>query len=239
MQLSFDIFQWGALELRLKKKYLILILLQQLTDCTLRKSLVNIRTNKMVFVDTVQPLCRQSLKPHVPLSWRKLGTPASGSPKGSAGGLQVTEMWQSDRRLWGSNTIGHSGTPWPVRSSFLYKSCPPSPHPLSIQLFKTSRRLSSLFWFLSPRGAQAQLTLPTPTNSREESCSFQLSSPRKPPCNSSSTNLEQRRDVLQENFKPTTELQSPTEPRRPHYRQRRFHRTTNGAANSFAPFHGR
>ena len=80
-----------------------------------------------------------------------------------------------------------------MRSSFLYNTRSPPPHPLSIQLFKTSRRLSSLFWFLSPRGAQAQLTLPTPTNSREESCSFQLSSPRKPPCNSSSTTLS--RDV--------------------------------------------
>ena len=47
---------------------------------------------------------------------------------------------------------------------------------------------------------------------------------------------EQRRDVLQRNFKPTTELQSPTEPRRPHDRQRRFHRTTNGAATLFPLF---
>ena len=49
-------------------------------------------------MDTVQPLCRQSLKPHVSFVLEKTGT---GSPKGSAGGLQVTQRCD--------NLIGDSG----------------------------------------------------------------------------------------------------------------------------------
>ena len=168
-----------------------------------------------------------------PLSWRKLETPASGSPKGSAGGLQVTEVWQSDRRLWGSNTIGH-----------------PGPHDLwgHISYIMPALHLLILFPSTSSRGADRSLLTPLSERSSgpaHSSNSNQLQGGElQLPAHLYQGNLlaiqalqtsEQRRDVLQENFKPTTELQSPTEPRRPHYQQRRFHRTYERAKQTLFP----
>ena len=186
----------------------------------------------LVFVDTVRPLGAGKAWSHMfPLSWRKLETPASGSSKGSA------EVWQSDRRLWGSNTIGH-----------------PGPHDLwgHLSYIMPALHLLILFPSTSSRGADRSLLTPLSERSSgpaHSSNSSQLQGGElQLPAHLYQGNLlaiqalqtsEQRRDVLQENFKPPTELQSQTEPRRPHYQQRRFHRTTNGEANSFSPFHGR
>ena len=118
-----------------------------------------------------------------------------------------------------------------MRSSFLYKARSPPPHSLSthslsIQLFERSRPLLLLPAHSSNsnqlQGGELQLPAHLYQGNLLAIQALQTS--------------EQRRDVLQENFKPTTELQSPTEPLRPHYRQRPFHRTTTGAATLFPLF---
>ena len=167
--------------------------------------------------------------------WRMPELQHRGHPKGSAGGLKVTQ--RCENLTQDSTTIGHSG-----------------PHDLwgHWANIRPDPPLLTLFPSTSSRGADRSLLTPLSERSSgpaHSSNSNQLQGGElQLPAHLYQGNLlaiqalqtsEQRRDVLQENFKPTTELQSPTEPRRPHYRQRRFHRTTNGAANSFPPFHGR
>ena len=156
----------------------------------------------MVFVDTVRPLCRQSLKPHVPLSWRMPELPGQGSPKGSAGGLQVTEVWQSDRRLWGSTTIGHSG-PHDLWGHLSYII--PDPPLLILFPLNSSRRAEGCRASSDPSLREelrpSWLFQLQPTSGRRVAASSS-SLPRKPPRNSSSAN------PWAETWRPSGELQA-------------------------------
>ena len=146
----------------------------------------------MVFVkQSSASICRQSLKPHVSFVLEKTRNfQDQGLPRAPQGAFKSQRVWQSDRRLWGSNTIGHSGphdlwghmglyNAWSLHLLILFPStssrgadrCPAS----SESSLREELRPSSLF--------QLQ-----PTSGRRGAASSS-SLPRKPPRNSSSTNL--------------------------------------------------
>ena len=189
----------------------------------------------LVFVDTVRPLCAGKAWSHMfPLSWRKLETPASESPKGSAGGLKLTQRCDN---LTGESRVNHYWSlwaPWPVKSSFLYNACSPAPHSLFIHLLERSRPL-----FPSNSLEEKAVGPSTDSSLREELAAarslfqFNPTSWRRVAASSSShqgnllaiqaLQTEQRWRPAGE-LQKATELQSPTEPRRtePHYQQDNF-----------------
>ena len=121
-----------------------------------------------------------------------------------------------------STTIGHSG-PHDLWGHLSYIM--PAPH-LLISLFHPTLRdeqkaVEPLLIPLSERSSGPAHSSNS-NNFREESCSSSSSHQGNLLAIQALQTSEQRRDVLQENFKPTTGLQSPTEPRRPHYRQDDF-----------------
>ena len=107
---------------------------------------------------------------------------------------------------------------------------------LSIHLFERSTPLLSS----QRRRVEVQLTLSTQITFMEESCSFQLISPRKPPRNPSSTNLQAATRYPAGELQTATELHSPTELQRQEPQNQRDDFTElRTAQQPFFLFHGR